>query len=459
MENSDIGFIIYMSILSLLGIFLNLPIIIVYRKKYTHSASLYLLFALALLNFLISLIVVPITLITTIEVFYISNRFYCGMSYFLRFFSNSIAVILLGLIAYERYNIISAKTITKLRIMEQNLMFNSKRATLVAVVVCFIFSLWCFYFFENQENKCTSIESVVYYNGICCVVLGGVMVLMIVIYIKAYLIVHRSTTKVLIKNINLNQAEHKENIIKKFLFRLLNSSKVSTTDEKTSSSSESPSNTQTRSEKSSNQSDIGNFKIGSLVRNNKIRVNFIQIKETNDTNGDVLFLKKNISLKETFQIMNSKENQIVEVDETEYDDQPSSTKAIDENKYTKPIFYINESEIVAKQEQTPSPYVNQYGKRGSTVFTSATSIRKDWKVARMFFLVTLCFILTWIPWVFVSLDILDDDKILVNTYCLNNIINPVIYSFLSKSFRKDFSNLIVSFLRRNQLCVGLIKRI
>ena len=119
MENSDIGFIIYMSILSLLGIVLNLPIIIVYRKKYTHSASLYLLFALALLNFLISLIVVPITLITTIEVFYINNRFYCGMSYFLRFFSNSISVILLGLIAYERYNIISAKTITKLRIMEK----------------------------------------------------------------------------------------------------------------------------------------------------------------------------------------------------------------------------------------------------------------------------------------------------------------------------------------------------
>jgi uncharacterized membrane protein len=203
MERSSIAFIVYMSLLCVIGTLLNLFIVLVYRRKQSDSASIFLLFALAIVDLIISLVVVPFTIFTSLKEFYVNDRFLCGLTFFMRYFSCSFSTILLGLISFERYNTISAKTMNNLRSVQKNLVYNSKKATLLAAIACLIGSAWTFYFYKNKETHCGETDSAIYYNIVCSICLAIVMATMIIMYLKAYLIVRNSSTKIFVKSIDM----------------------------------------------------------------------------------------------------------------------------------------------------------------------------------------------------------------------------------------------------------------
>lgn len=504
----ETGFIIYMSSLSILGTISNFCILIVYRDRVSSNASIYLLFSLALVDLLISLIVVPFTIISSITEFYINDRFFCGLSYFLRYFSNSISVILLALIALERYNTISAKTMTRLRLLQKSLIYNSKRATVVAVVLCFILTVWCFYFIENVQKTCVPIDSFIYYNIICCITLAIILIIMIVLYVKSYLIVHRSTTKIFIKNLDSTQS----NRAKKYSFMVKFDNNNTTNDECSKTSDKSDNNTQNQTETSSNEvtskndelsdpkNSMSHFYVSSNSNDVSLKCsNNVEIQQS--TNSQFLLKSRCYSSCRTKRLNTINENQEIGVNDKDikfndiihvgqmndtYDPQIESNnsrskfsklssklflirsketyknRSLSEDSSDKepkltPIFIINNEINVFKtnEDLIRRDYIKRekpdiFKKRLSNLSISNSFIKKDWKVARMFSLVTAVFILTWIPWVIMILDLVQYDPILINLYFLNNIINPVIYSFLSKSFRRDFWGMILSFVRRKR---------
>ena len=331
--------------LSVLGTFTNLPIVLVYRKKYFKNSCLYLLFALSIVDLLTAAIVVPVTLLTTVNELYISNRFYCGISYFLRYFSHSLSVVLLVIIAFERYNTLSATTATKLQLVQTSLIHKSKRATIIVFLLCFSVSMGCFYFYENTPTQCKSTETAFYYNLSCSIILGFFLLLLIVLYVKIYLIVRQNTRRIL--NEILHAKETKSNI----------------------TPSPQP------------------FQIDYISKS-----------------------RKNFAANRLVQI-HQDEGNIIQV-------------------------FTIEKEVPTSNSNTKRP----------SVFTAF--VRKDWQVARMFLLVTALFILTWIPWVLTIFTLVEEHFIIEKSYFLNNIINPMIYSFWSKSVRRDLYTMFKSCFRK-----------
>lgn len=428
----EICFIIYMVCLSFLGTVSNFPILLVYRNRASNNASIYLLFSLALVNLLISLIVVPFSIFASVQDLYINDRFYCGLSYFLRYFANSISVVLLALIAFERYNTISAKTMTRLRVLQKSLIYNSKRGTVVAVVLCFILTVWCFYFIDNLEKCCTPVDSFIYYNIFCSVVLGLILFLMIILYIKSYLIVHRSTTKIFIKNLDSTQSKTTKTL--NFLVKFTNQENLKTFSENSEELSQDKSMTEYSSyeykkdeavysfnrrqsiKNKANNASMNNFYTASSSNSNETRKgsSVIETSQNFKTNKKLntisetqeVFRKRRYSLQPSGQknevvfndVLNFVPNDQAKAQEINYRSRLSSISSklfltrtketyIDSSlpeESSARIYVINENDTKNKEERP-----DLFKKRLSNLSVSNSFIRKDWQVARMFFLVIL----------------------------------------------------------------------
>jgi len=396
----------------------------VYRKKYSLNVSLFLLFTLAFVDFLISLFIVPLTVFTSIRDLYLNNKFFCGLTYFLRYFSTSVSVILLALIAFERYNTISAKTMNKLRQTQNDLIRNCKKVTGVAIFICFIYSIWCFYFFSNGTFRCVEIETTFYYNIICVLVLGAVMLTMVVLYFKAYIIVHESTTKIYNRNIVLNKTFCKPNSTNHKVNTSDNSVETQFQTETSINNSlglnklnrDFNSNNQ-RTYEPENRLDLTNKR---LNKSNK-PVDLKKIREEVEVEQERPFVSETKCIKTNLQNDDSKLkifNQtrvVVKCEKLDIGQQSSlNTKRL----YTEVCFVettsstkSNSNEQLAKQKEKPNQILSienlelnkkqssneaslndsskqkELLKRKSNLNISSVSIRKDWRVAKMFILV------------------------------------------------------------------------
>ena len=201
LENSEIPFVVFMSLCSFLGMIFNVSILIVYRKKYKQSTCLYFLTMLALINLIISFMVIPIVLIADLT-FFSHYTALCKFSQWFRRFSLWMLVFLLGLIAYERFNVISAKTAKRLRLVEKSLIYHSRKSFLAIVLVSFVISVFSILIEidESEGKRCSfKINTLGYEVYESLTVCLGLLIylLMIVMYIKAYLIIYKSSKRII----------------------------------------------------------------------------------------------------------------------------------------------------------------------------------------------------------------------------------------------------------------------
>jgi len=71
------------------------------------------------------------------------------------------------------------------------------------------------------------------------------------------------------------------------------------------------------------------------------------------------------------------------------------------------------------------------------------------KTAAMLFVVTVVFIVTYLPAFLMALDIVPYSMVVFYMYFANNVANPVIYSFMNPNFREDTKRLF--FRQRKRL--------
>ena len=100
MEPDKIIILVYMLFNSILGCLFNLVVLLVYFKYSKNYPSVILLSLLALSNFLCSIIVMPIVIITELDIIQKDNM-YCGIYYLIRYLFASLTIVLLALIAFE----------------------------------------------------------------------------------------------------------------------------------------------------------------------------------------------------------------------------------------------------------------------------------------------------------------------------------------------------------------------
>lgn len=381
----------------------------------------------------------------------------------MRYFCSSISCILLGLIALERYKTISAKTMTRLRFLQKSLVYNTKRAIVVAVVLCFMCAVWCFvFYYPNKEQKaCVPKETILIlnitisfsiYSIFCIVVLAFIMLGMIVLYIKSYLVVKQATNRIFIKN--LDSYQPKRTLLFNFLVGFTNSEKSSTNKCET--------NLTKISDKQTDKTDIEQAKTGFDFRYNYFKTTNSCILSESYTASDlsksnpIESLKTEVKINTISERIDQKQtiNRINEIvkDNLRFKAQNYILKEQKPAKNVARLFVINNEtndQVAVDMDEAAQeqPYI--FRKRLSNFSVWNSFLRKDWQVAKMFFLVTVIFVLSWIPWVLSTLEIIDYNLFYSNLYMLNNIINPIIYSFLSKSFRKDFF-LLAKNLKKNK---------
>ena len=102
-------------------------------------------------------------------------------------------------------------------------------------------------------------------------------------------------------------------------------------------------------------------------------------------------------------------------------------------------------------EETQMTAVNGNSDRSAATGKSATSrqiaIREktlyaNVKTAGMLFVVTIVFIISFLPSWLIGLKMMPFNLILFNIYFLNNVANPFIYAFMNRAFRDDLRQLI-----------------
>lgn len=200
---SCIGFLVYMLIISLTGGILNASIIIVYMRTFRHVASLYFITILAFINFITAFLVIPFVIYTELYPSGLHSSIICGLSYFLRHFLALLSIFVLLFIAYERLNVMRARTVKRLKIVEKSLIYNSRKLMLAAFIFCLLYSAFCFYLYEkNQDNDVNTVNckpepynfGQIYERLTICIGII-VYVCMIYFYICAYLIVYKSVMK------------------------------------------------------------------------------------------------------------------------------------------------------------------------------------------------------------------------------------------------------------------------
>ncbi len=96
MEPDKIVILVYMLFNSIFGCLFNFVVLLVYFKYSRNYPSVILLSLLALSNFLCSIIVMPIVIITELDVFQ-KDDIYCGVYYLIRYLSASLTIALKAL--------------------------------------------------------------------------------------------------------------------------------------------------------------------------------------------------------------------------------------------------------------------------------------------------------------------------------------------------------------------------
>ncbi|XP_074646160.1 uncharacterized protein LOC141902370 isoform X2 [Tubulanus polymorphus] len=77
-----------------------------------------------------------------------------------------------------------------------------------------------------------------------------------------------------------------------------------------------------------------------------------------------------------------------------------------------------------------------------------SSRRNHIKTAKMLFLVTLVFVLSWVPPNLINLKLVPYSSLVFSLFYVNNVANPIIYSFLNKRFRDDIKRLFKRMCRK-----------
>ena len=192
---TSIGFLVYMLIISLTGAVLNLSIIIVYIRTFRQISSLYFITMLAFINFITSTVAIPLVIYIELDPAYsVTSSFLCGFSFFLRHFLALISIFVLLFIAYERLNVIRARTVKRLKIIEKSLIYNSRKSMFISSLFCFLYSAICFYLYETNCKPESTSFSIIYERLTICL---GILVYscMTYFYIRAYLIVYKSVKR------------------------------------------------------------------------------------------------------------------------------------------------------------------------------------------------------------------------------------------------------------------------
>ena len=66
------------------------------------------------------------------------------------------------------------------------------------------------------------------------------------------------------------------------------------------------------------------------------------------------------------------------------------------------------------------------------------------KTAQAFLIITLVFVASFLPYFLAAFDVIDIPRYYVFTYYLNNVANPLVYSFLSQRFRSEARDVIMT---------------
>lgn len=195
-------FIIFMTSMAIFGTIFNFLVIIVYRKKFNKNSSLFLLFTLSVIDFLASLFVIPTTLLEYFQYFHNINVF-CKISYFSRYTTTAISVALLGLVAFERYYTITSQKVNSMRKTQMNLVKQSRVAVIVTLFVCTLYGSVCFFL---SGTECDTVEHALeddehnelhrIYNYTTVSILMLILACIIFLYVRTYIVVKRCSNKV-----------------------------------------------------------------------------------------------------------------------------------------------------------------------------------------------------------------------------------------------------------------------
>ena len=192
MEPDKIIILVYMLFNSLLGCLFNLVVLLVYFKYSKNYPSVILLSLLALSNFLCSIIVMPIVIITELDIIQKDNM-YCGIYYLIRYLSASFTIKLLALIAFECLE--NIKNPVKVEIS-----FKTKVLCLILLVIVMIFSVLAYFcYHKNKYNKCIEYkEFFLSYPFIYATIAIIIFVILFILicYLKIYKIVRQSFRRV-----------------------------------------------------------------------------------------------------------------------------------------------------------------------------------------------------------------------------------------------------------------------
>ena len=184
-----------MSLIFLVGSSLNLILLLVYRKYPSNYSSIWLITCLALLNFISSILVVPMVVVHHQNT-YTKSDLYCGAYSFVQYLINSIPVIFLLLISFERLrNILMATTHSaNIQLLKA---YNSKIAALCAILFSFVFASFSFFCFKlnNNKNKCYEDDYSVF-TIVSVAILILIFLLLCAIYVQVYIIVAKSSKRV-----------------------------------------------------------------------------------------------------------------------------------------------------------------------------------------------------------------------------------------------------------------------
>lgn len=92
------------------------------------------------------------------------------------------------------------------------------------------------------------------------------------------------------------------------------------------------------------------------------------------------------------------------------------------------------------QPNDEPPMLEQKDNRMPRISKNDT-LKKEWKISRIFLLVVVVYVLTRVPTILIILKVIEDENKVFQTVCFifKSILFPYFYSFYSKQFRKDFS--------------------
>ncbi len=192
MEPDKIIILVYMLFNLIVGCLFNLVVLLVYFKYSRNYPSVILLSLLALSNFLCSIIVMPIVIITELDVFQ-KDDIYCGVYYLIRYLSASLTIALKALIAFECLE--SIQNPVKVKIT-----FKSKVLGLVLLAIVIIVSASAFFcYHKNEYNKCREYKDFDFskpfaYFSMAMLIL--IILFILICYFKIYKLVRQSFRRI-----------------------------------------------------------------------------------------------------------------------------------------------------------------------------------------------------------------------------------------------------------------------